>query len=851
MTAREILRPATVRKRTGENVQLMEEDEMTLQRSCRRWSTRLLLALLVTGFVGTDSVLAASPVLNGVMPRGGQRGTEVTLLLSGARLTDAKEIIFYTPGFKVQKLEVVNDTQVKAVVAIAADCQLGEHALRLRAESGISELRTFWVGALPVVDEKEPNSDFAAPQKINLNTTVKGMVDYEDVDYYAVDCKKGQRLSVEIEGMRLGTTLFDPYIAILDSKRFELVTSDDTPLLGQDGICSIVCPEDGTYLIQVRETSYRGNGSSLYRLHVGTFPRPLAVIPAGGKAGEEIEVTLLGDPTGPIKQKVKLPVKAGEKFGIHAQDAGGISPSAIPFRVSEVPNAIEVEPNDDQEKATRTAFPVAFNGVIEKAGDIDYFRFSAKKGTTYDVHCWARRLGSPLDPVMTLFAAGGGAIVANDDAIGPDSYFRVTFPEDREYCLVISDHLGKGGPNYFYRVEFTPVVASATVSIPKVSLFSQERQTISVPRGGRMATLMSVGRANFGGEVTLTGQGFPAGVAMHCENVAANLDLIPVVFEAKPDAAIGGSLGSFSLKHLDANHPPIVTTFSQSLELVTGEPGPSVYWRKEVDQLAVAVTEEIPFSVEIVEPKAPLVQSGSMQLKIIAKRKPGFTAPITIYALWNPPGVGSASAVTIPANANEVLLPMNAAGNAQVKKWKTAVLAVSDIGKGPMWTSSQLATIEIAPPFLAVTMERPAVEQGKETELFCKVQQITPFEGKAKVTLLGLPPSVVAPEVEITKDTKEFPFKITTQPNSPAGIHRNLFCQVVLTHNGEPVVSSTGGSELRIDVPIVKTTPAPMPAATPAQPAAAAPAPPKRLTRLEQLRKEQEEREKANGMPNK
>src|SRR5207244_2045341 len=166
---------------------------------------------------------------------------------------------------------------------IAPDAELGEHALRVRCKTGVSELRTFFVGALPVVAEKEPNSDFAAPQKIPLNVTVTGVIDNEDVDYFAVDLKKGQRLSVEIEGMRLGTTLFDPYIAILDSKRFELATSDDAPLLGQDSVVSVIIPADGTYVIQVRESAYGGNGACMYRLQVGTFPRPTAVVPAGGK----------------------------------------------------------------------------------------------------------------------------------------------------------------------------------------------------------------------------------------------------------------------------------------------------------------------------------------------------------------------------------------------------------------------------------------------------------------------------------------------------------------------------------------------------------------------------------------
>jgi hypothetical protein len=795
-----------------------------------------------------SSSFGASPVLSAVSPRGAQRGKDVVLTFSGARLADAKEVLFYTPGFSVAKLEVVNPNVVKATINIAPDCRLGEHSVRVRTASGISEMRTFWVGALPVVAEKEPNSDFAAPQKIPLNVTIEGVVDYEDVDYYAVECKKGQRLSVEIEAMRLANTLFDPYIAILDSKRFELASSDDSPLLGQDGMCSIVVPADGTYIVQVRESAYGGNGACAYRLHVGTFPRPQAVVPAGGKAGEEIEVRFIGDPRGEFKQRIKLPSKPVEKFGVFAQDADGISPSPIPFRVIEAGNVIEAEPNDTHANATKAELPLALNGVIEKPGDTDWFRFKAKKGQTYDIHCYARRLGSPLDPVMTLAFAGGGAIAINDDAIGPDSYFRITFPEDREYVIGITDHLGKGGPTYFYRVEFTPVQLIATVSIPKVALYSQERQTISVPRGNRMATLMTVSRANFGGEVVLGADGLPAGMTLNAENVAANLDVVPVVFEAAPTAAVAGSLANVTVRHADPKHPPITGRFAQTAELVTGPPGQSIYWTNNVDRAAVAVTDEVPYSIRIVEPKVPLVQNGSMQLKIVAERKKGFTAPITILALFNPPGVGSASAVTIPANQNEVLMPMNAAGNAQVRKWKTAVLGVSDAGSGPMWVSSQLATIEIAPPLVAFNMERAAVEQGKDTDLFCKIQHLTPFEGKAKVRLLGLPFKVTTPEMEITKETKEVAFKLTTDKTSPAGIHRNLFCQVVVTKDGEPIVANTGGSELRIDVPIVKKDP-PKPAPAPAVVAKAPQSPPtkppeKRLTRLEKLRLEQEEREK-------
>src|SRR5262249_44298868 len=96
-----------------------------------------------------------------------------------------------------------------------------------------------------------------------------------------------------------------------------------------------------------------------------------------------------------------------------------------------------------------------------------------------------------------------------------------------------------------------------------------------------------------------------------------------------------------------------------------------------------------------------------------------------------------------------------------------------------------------------------------------------------------------------TNDTKEFSFKLGLAKDSPPGQHKNLFCQVVVTQNGEPVVHNLGGCELRIDVPLPPKAnePPPMPMAN--KPPEPAKPPEKRLARLEQLRKEQEEREKA------
>ena len=41
---------------------------------------------------------------------------------------------------------------------------------------------------------------------------------------------------------------------------------------------------------------------------------------------------------------------------------------------------------------------------------------------------------------MTIAYFGGGAIVGNDDAFGPDSFIRFTAPDDKEYVISITDH---------------------------------------------------------------------------------------------------------------------------------------------------------------------------------------------------------------------------------------------------------------------------------------------------------------------------------------------------------------------------------------------------------------------------
>jgi hypothetical protein len=777
---------------------------------------------------------AASPQLSYVLPPGVQRGHEHVLTLTGARLADVEEALLYQSGVTVKKVEPVDAANVKVTVEVAPDCRLGEQLIQLRTRSGVSDYRSFFVGALPSVDEKEPNSSFDEPQAVELNHTISGILQNEDADYYRIRGAKGQRISVEVEAIRLGQAFFDPFLAILDKNRFELASVDDTVLAKQDCFLSVVLPEDGEYTILVRETSYRGADNCRYRLHVGNFPRPTVAYPAGGKRGEQLKVQFLGDGAGPIERDVLVTSDANAYHEQIVQDEHGVTPSAVPFRHFTDGNILETEPNDAFESSTAAELPLALNGRLEKSGDVDFFKLPAKKGQVWEVECYARRIGSPVDPVVNIYKADKANILGADDARGQDSYVRWAVPEDGDYYIRISDHLGQGGELYVYRVEMTPVTPSLKLGIPRVDRYSQTRQTIVVPRGNRYGTLILATRADFGGPIELSSQAVIPGVTMKAQPMHPSMTLMPVVFEAAADAPIDGDLVDLRGKLADPNQPNVAVEggFENNADFVLGEPNAAVYISGIANKVPIVVAKEVPFKLEIVQPKVPLVRSGTMNLKVVVHRDQGFDLPIYVQFPFTPPGVGAAGAITIDKGQTEGPYPLNANGDAMLGKWPVMAIGAAEID-GQAWVSSQLAELDIADRYVSFDVKRAACDQGQTAQVLCVITHNTPFEGTAKAELLGLPPGATADPVEFAHGTAELSFQVKTTTATPVGSHKSLFCQVSITQNGEPIVGTVGTSELQVNAPPAA---APAPPAAEAKPAEPAAAPPKPLSRLEQLR---------------
>jgi hypothetical protein len=125
---------------------------------------------------------------------------------------------------------------VKARVEVAADAPLGPRELRVATPQGVSSVGLVVVVNDPVVSEVDDklNDDPKSAQSLTLPCALCGTVGKaEDVDWYAIDAKAGQRLTFSVWANRLENkihdlqTHFDPIISLHDAKGRELAADDN------------------------------------------------------------------------------------------------------------------------------------------------------------------------------------------------------------------------------------------------------------------------------------------------------------------------------------------------------------------------------------------------------------------------------------------------------------------------------------------------------------------------------------------------------------------------------------------------------------------------------------------------
>lgn len=738
------------------------------------------IGLLLTICFLCQSSIAQSPRVERIENAGGQRGRTFDIVLHGERLNSVNDILFYGPGLSVSRIRHNDSLTTTISINASKDCLLGEHPFRVLSPTGISDLRTLHISPYPRTSEIEPNNDISSAMPLEQQVSVHGLVEEGDVDLFKFRLDAGERLSAEVVGIRNTQYLFDAQLSILDATGTVLAANDDSVLHRQDPVLSFLAPKKGDYFLAIREAAYGGDHDCLYQLHIGRHPRPVVCYPAGGQAGTTQTLTLIGDARGPVTQSCEMPA-TGNVLALFPEDDSGIAPTPIPLRVSPYPNVLESEPNDERSNASLVAqtLPVAINGILQTQADVDTFRIQVKAGILYRVSLFGKRVGSPIDSVVRILTQDGVEIISNDDGVNHDSEFRFSALTDGEYLVQVRDHLGRGGQDYVYRIEFQPVAPSLRLSVPVLSEIRQQQlQKIEIPRGGRAAIVVSARRQNFRSQLELLPDFLPDGVSVKSSGISGDSHLGYLLFEAVESAPI--SSGLFGINGVGtANGESVHGRLQQTTGLAFGPPRRTIYHSIGVSQLPFSVLDRGPFTLDVVPPVAPLSIDGQLELSVVVQRN-GYDGEIKLALPILPPWIEvPEDGVAIPAGSDSTIFTLTATDGAEPRQWTILMTGEADIDGEAVFASSDEFSFEVVPPYLDVEIAKAVSRQGGHVRLACEAQwSRTAGTEPATARLRGLPKHVEVPAIRVPVGSKKFSFELNVGKDAPASIHNTLFVEM-------------------------------------------------------------------------
>ncbi|MCX6609643.1 MAG: pre-peptidase C-terminal domain-containing protein [Acidobacteria bacterium] len=498
---------------------------------------------LLTGLglvlLGQTKIPPIWPQIQGTFPHGGQRGTSVTVTLSGRNLQGAKEIVFGSGKLRgeIVKAEAY---RVVAKISLAADTEPGRHDFRLLCGHG-SAIGYFDVNTLAERSEKEPNDSREKAEGLVFPALVNGILKAGDYDYFRFEAKAGERLTFDVLATRNGANT-DAVIGVLDAKGEELAYSDDYYGF-KDPHVVFLAPKDGAYFLRVYGSSEAGSDVSDYRLVAGRMPHVDLTMPAGGRQGETVELELrgvnldgvkrvtLGDGlaegdvlrTSGSRARVRIVVPKGLRLGEHRLHVDGAT-MPVPFVVSQYR---EVDVSDGSARNRRDPkpvdLPVVANGVLDRAKATDFFVFRVEEAKTVVLDVEGMQLGYLTDPMVVLYDEAGKRLAYQDDPttntgkepanLDPHLVFRL--PKAGRYVAAVRDAQFRGDPSFLYRLTIKEAKPDFSVKVVGTD--------DTLYRGRDNVVLVRVRRL----------EGWTAPVEVWAENLPAGVTVQPVVAEPK------------------------------------------------------------------------------------------------------------------------------------------------------------------------------------------------------------------------------------------------------------------------------------------------------------------------------
>ncbi|MDB5313212.1 MAG: putative subtilase-type serine protease precursor [Gemmataceae bacterium] len=653
------------------------------------------LAAVAAGALATAAVAQQAPPpglptprINHAFPAGAKLGTAVEVTAAGFDLDEPTGLLFSHPGIKGEYVapkppepdpKKKDQPPPKAVpipptgphkfkVTVDAAVPPGTYDVRFVGKWGVSNPRAFVVGELPEVAEKEPNNDVPEAQKIEIGTTVNGVIaNPTDVDYTVFAGKRGQRVVISCLASGIDSRAH-PMIEVFDTAGRKLALS--RAYREADAVTDLVLPEDGDYYVRLFEFTYQtGTPDHVYRLTISTAPWVDAVFPPAVEFGKPAQVTLYGrnlpngQPTGftvdgrPL-EKVTVsvtppadplaaqqlavrdliePVTAlQDGFEYRLKGPGGLSNPVPIYFAREKLVLKKNEGGTKAETAEPLAIPAEVAGMLHRRGDRDWYSFDAKKGDGLTIELTAERNLSPADFFFNIYAPADAKAMTkirdlsgeiDDDAdpqtmsLHPTEFYtrtsdppayKFTAPADGKYLVAVGSHHSSFlfGPQTAYRLRVGPARPDFRAVVKP---YAKSFQTGSAGRqDGTEAYEVFVHRTDgFIGAVTVTAEGLPAGVTAKPTVIGPAARWGVLVLDVGPAAA--AFTGAITVKATSAaDGKPLVREARPASVTWGSQPGQNVPVVSRLTQtLVLAVRPEKGFFKVAADPANAVVKPAT------------------------------------------------------------------------------------------------------------------------------------------------------------------------------------------------------------------------------------------------
>jgi hypothetical protein len=375
----------------------------------------LALVLALSGILSAaeapKKMAAPKPTLERAEIRGLQRGIANQVKLIGKDLAALTEIKSHSAEVKARLLADPKPT----ATAAWAELTVSEKAPRAPLEvsvinaQGESARIKLHVDVLPQIGEST-NTVTMLP---SLPVGVWGeLTPLGDTDTYEFTARKGQQLVFELSVKAVGSGIPSPRLRLLDGHGVQL--ADAQPFTaGEDAFLIHTISHNGTYHLEVSDSTLATSKDQFYRLSIGELPYVAMLHPNTLQVGEPTRVELTGANLGAYSS-VLVEAKMKSETVVPLPDDYR-SRTSLKLLVEEMPAMAELEPNNSVSEAQPAKIPSMINGRLQtgkkqSVPDIDLYRFEAMEGESLVFETLAAQRGSLADTKIEVLHLDGSPV---------------------------------------------------------------------------------------------------------------------------------------------------------------------------------------------------------------------------------------------------------------------------------------------------------------------------------------------------------------------------------------------------------------------------------------------------------